>query len=250
MPDLPEDTLPGLPQSFWQRWRTSLLFIGGILLLFGLARSLGLGAYLKDIQPWIASLGPWAPLAFVGLYVVASVMAIPGAALTLIAGVLFGAFWGVVWVSLGSTAAAAVCFLIARYIARNSLQKSLGESPHFQRLEKLTKHHGAWIVALTRLVPLFPFNLLNYGFGLTNVPFVTYVFWSWLCMLPGTALYVVGIDAIKQAMVTRQVPWVGLGVLAGLLLVLSVIGRLARQKMKALQQADALSAKSGKASVR
>ena len=231
-----ENTPPVVRQSFWQRWRKPLLFIGGILLLFGLARSLGLGAYLKDIQPWIASLGPWAPLAFVALYVSASVLAIPGAALTLASGVLFGSFWGVVWASLGSTAAAAVCFLIARYIARSSLQKSLGENPHFQRLENLTEYHGAWIVALTRLVPLFPFNLLNYGFGLTNVPFVTYVFWSWLCMLPGTALYVVGIDAIKQAMATQQVPWVGLGVLAVLLLVLTVIGRLARQKINALQQ--------------
>jgi len=231
-----EAPAPAASKTAWQRWRNPLLLIAGLLLLFVLARSLGLGEYLKEIQPWIASLGPWAPLAFVGVYILASVLAIPGAALTLIAGVIFGSFWGVVWASLGSTAAAAVCFLIARYLARKPIKKSLDGSPHFQRLEQMTAQHGAWIVALTRLVPLFPFNLLNYGFGLTNVPFVTYVFWSWLCMLPGTALYVIGIDAVQQAMATRQIPWVGLGVLAVLLLVLTLIGRLARQKMAALQQ--------------
>ncbi|MBF2054635.1 MAG: TVP38/TMEM64 family protein [Candidatus Sericytochromatia bacterium] len=238
MPDPTEKTPPLARQTFGQRWRKPLLFIGGLLLLFLLARSLGLGEYLKEVQPWIASLGPWAPLAFVGLYITASVLAIPGAALTLASGVLFGSFWGVVWASVGSTAAAAVCFLIARYLARSSLQKSLADNAHFQRLEQLTEKHGAWIVALTRMVPLFPFNLLNYGFGLTSVPFVTYVFWSWICMLPGTALYVVGVDAIKQAMATQQVPWAGLGVLAFLLLVLTLIGRLARQKMKALQESS------------
>ncbi len=70
----------------------------------------------------------------------------------------------------------------------------------------MTEKHGAIIVAVTRLVPLFPFNLLNYGFGLTRVPFWTYLFWSWLCMLPGTIAYLVGTDAVILAVTTGELP--------------------------------------------
>ena len=71
----------------------------------------------------------------------------------------------------------------------------------------MTREHGAIIVAITRLVPVFPFNLLNYGFGLTGVPFWTYVFWSWLCMLPWTILFVVGADTVTQALSQGRIPW-------------------------------------------
>jgi uncharacterized membrane protein YdjX (TVP38/TMEM64 family) len=64
----------------------------------------------------------------------------------------------------------------------------------------MTERHGAIIVAITRLVPIFPFNLLNYGFGLTRVRFGTYLLWSFLCMLPGIALYVVGADALTRGL--------------------------------------------------
>lgn len=227
---------PETARSFWSRWHKPLLFIAALLLLFVLAQGLGWGASLSRIQPWMASLGPWAPLAFIGVYILASVLAVPGTALTLLAPVLFGAFWGLIWVSLASTAAAAVCFLIARYLSRQAIQTALVANPHFQRLERLSARHGVWMVALTRLLPVFPFNLLNYAFGLSNVPFFTYVFWSWLCMLPGTALYVVGIDTLQQALATRQVPWLGLLLLGVLLLGLVVTGRLARRKMQRFEQ--------------
>ena len=77
-------------------------------------------------------------------------------------------------------------------VARDAVANWLSRSEKFQRLDKLTAEHGAIMVALTRLVPIFPFNLLNYGFGLTRVPFWTYVFWSWLCMLPATVVATCG----------------------------------------------------------
>lgn len=200
-----------------------------------LARYFGLDRYLKELQPWIESLGPLGPLAFIAIYVMASVMAIPGSPLTLAAGVLFGSVWGVVWVSLGSTAAAGVCFLIARYIARDAIEKSLKNNQQFQKLDALTAEQGAFMVAIVRLLPIFPFNLLNYGFGLTRVPFITYLFWSWLCMLPATILYVVGADAVKQAVAKGEIPWPLVGVIVIALIVLSGIGALARKKLKSPQ---------------
>ncbi len=96
----------------------------------------------------------------------------------------------------------------------------------------MTEEHGAMIVAITRLIPIFPFNLLNYAFGLTKIPFWTYVFWSWLCMLPGTVLYVVGVDAVIQLIVLRKVPWTLLGVIAGAGVLLALLVKFARRKIK------------------
>ncbi len=211
-------------------WKPVALILGVIVMLV-LARYLGLDQYLKALQPWIESLGPLGPLAFIAIYVVASIMAIPGSPLTIAAGVLFGSFWGVIWVSLGSTAAAGACFLIARYVARASIEKNLTHNKQFQKLDNLTAEHGAFIVAIVRLLPIFPFNLLNYGFGLTRVPFITYLFWSWLCMLPGTILYVVGADAVKQAVAKGEIPWTLVAIVVVALIVLSGIGALAKKRL-------------------
>ena len=94
---------------------------------------------------------------------------------------------------------------------------------------------------VTRLVPLFPFNLLNYGFGLTKVRFTTYILWSWLCMLPGTILYVVGSDALFTTMREGEIPWVLLGALAVVVALTFFIVRTARRR---LEQAEADSAES------
>jgi uncharacterized membrane protein YdjX (TVP38/TMEM64 family) len=165
------------------------------------------------------------------LYAGAVVAAIPGAALTVAAGALFGSVLGVIVVIHAATLGASVAFLIARYVARDTIARRLSSNATFQRLDRLTEEHGAVIVALTRLVPLFPFNLLNYGFGLTRVPFRTYVLWSYLCMLPGTILYVVGADAFTQGLSEGRVPWglVGAFVAAGL--ILTVLVRYGRRRL-------------------
>lgn len=207
------------------------LLLVGLLLLYVASRVLGLDQWLKQLQPWIASLGAWGPLAFVAVYVLATVLAVPGSVLTIAGGLLFGWLYGTLYVSLGSTLGAAACFLIARYLARESLLKTFGKNPAFQRLERMSLAQGAWLVALTRLIPLFPFNLLNYGFGLTRVPFGTYVFWSWLCMLPGTVLYVVGSDAVFTAVTEGRIPWGLVALVAGCVLLLGLVTRQARARL-------------------
>jgi len=211
-------------------WKPAALIVGVIILLV-LAKMFGLGQKLEMLKPWIESLGAWGPAVFIVLYVAAAIAAIPGSALTLAAGALFGSFWGVIWTSVASTSAAAACFLIARYVARSAIEKSLKDNPKFAKLDAMTEKQGALIVAITRLVPLFPFNLLNYGFGLTKVSFVTYVFWSWLCMLPGTIVYVVGADTVKQAVASGEIPWPLVGIVVVAIIALTLIGRAARSKL-------------------
>jgi uncharacterized membrane protein YdjX (TVP38/TMEM64 family) len=139
---------------------------------------------------------------------------------------------GVILVSLGATIGASLAFLIARYFARDAVASWLSKREKFRTLDALTEKHGVMVIAIVRLIPLFPFDILNYAFGLTRIPFWTYVFWSWLCMLPGTVLYVVGVDAVIQAIVQRRVPWPLLGIIAGVGVLLAVLVRFARRKIK------------------
>jgi uncharacterized membrane protein YdjX (TVP38/TMEM64 family) len=135
-------------------------------------------------------------------------------------------------VSIASTLGASLAFLVARYFARDAIARWLSKKKTFRKLDEMTEKRGATIVALTRLVPVFPFNLLNYGFGLTRVPFWTYVFWSWLCMLPVTIVYVVGTDAVTRAITQGEIPWslvIGVAVAAVLL---TFLVRLAKAKLQ------------------
>ncbi len=121
---------------------------------------------------------------------------------------MFGSVLGLVAsVSVASTLGAALAFAVARWFARDSVARWLAKNERFLRLDRMTGTARCVVVAITRLVPIFPFTLLNYGFGLTGVRFRTYVLWSWLCMLPGTVLYVVGADAVTRGLAEGRVPW-------------------------------------------
>ena len=207
-------------KSDWWRPVVFILVIASLLILY---QVFGLGQYLGSLRDWIKGLGTWGPIVFVFLYGGAVVVAVPGEALSIAAGMLFGSFVGVICVSIAATLGASLSFLVARYFARDAIARWLSRNEKFRRLDKLTEERGAVIVAFTRLVPLFPYNLLNYGFGLTCVNFWTYVFWSWLCMLPGTVLYVVGSDALFEAISQEKVPWILIGLLAGVSVLLATL---------------------------
>ncbi len=198
-----------------------------------LARVFDLGGRVDELREWIVSLGTWGPLVYLLIYIAAVVLAVPGTVITILAGVLFGSFLGVMLVSLGSTFGASLAFILARFIAREPIAARFAQSDKFQRLDRMTQEHGAIVVAITRLIPLFPFNLLNYGFGLTRVPFWTYVFWSWLCMLPWTILFVVGADTFTQALSNGQVPWSLLLILIVTVVIIALLVRQARKKLSA-----------------
>ncbi len=221
------------PPLSW--WRLGLFLVPVAVLVLA-APVLGLGDRLAAVREWLAGLGHWAPLAYVLVFVTAAVAAVPGSALTMMGGVLFGSFWGILLAHTAATMAAALAFLLGRYLAREAVERRLSGSARFRRLLRLTAEHGAIIVALTRLVPILPFSLLNYGFSLTRVPFLPYLFWSWLCLLPGIAFYVVGADAVVQVGCQGRVP----GSLAVLLVVvlagLGWLAAAARRRLAAREQ--------------
>jgi len=161
--------------------------VAAIAVLFWLGRLAG--AYVPQFATWVDSLGFWGPVAFVAGYVVAVVAFVPGSILTLAAGAIFGIAEGTVYVFVAASLGASAAFLVARYIARSAIEKRLADNPRFAAIDRAVGEQGRKIVFLLRLSPVFPFNLLNYALGLTQVRFVDYVV-ACVGMLPGTLLYV------------------------------------------------------------
>jgi len=212
-------------------WLRPALLVAVLAAILVAARLFGLGDRLVELRAWILGLGPLGAVVFVLLYGLATTVALPASVLTVAAGAMFGSVQGVALVSVGSTLGAAGAFALARWLARDAVSRWLADNEKFRQLDALTGRHGAIIVAITRLVPIFPFNLLNYGFGLTRVPFWTYLFWSWLCMVPGTVLYVVGADAITRGLAEGRVPWALVAALAVALGILALLVRHARRAL-------------------
>ncbi|MGE4159311.1 MAG: DUF547 domain-containing protein [Planctomycetota bacterium] len=127
---------------------------------------------------------------FGGFYVACALLFIPGSALTLAGGALFGLGWGTLVVSLASTTSAGLAFLIGRHVARNAVHRWAGKSPKFSAIDRAIGTGGWKIISLLRLSPAIPFSLGNYLFGLTSIAFWPYLLASWISMLPGTFMYV------------------------------------------------------------
>lgn len=145
--------------------------------------------YIPIFAEWVQGLGVWGPVAFIAGYVLAAVLFIPGSLLTLAGGAIFGLTQGVMIVFLAAVLGSSAAFLVSRYVARNSIERRLAGNARFAAIDRAVGAQGRKIVFLLRLSPVFPFSLLNYGLGLTNVRFVDYVVAS-IGMLPGTLLYV------------------------------------------------------------
>jgi len=171
--------------------RRFIFFLLLLVVLIAAIRLLGLHEALHQerLRSGINQWGAWGPLLYVLIFAAASVFLLPGLPITIAGGLAFGPLWGTVYASIGSTLGAGLAFLVARYFARGAVSEMLGE--RWKRIEEGVTERGWIFVAMTRLIPLFPFNFLNYAFGLTRIPFITYLLTSWLFMLPGTAAYVI-----------------------------------------------------------
>ena len=152
-------------------------------------RHFPLHTLLQNTLLWIRNLGPTGVVAFVVVYNLATLLFIPGSLLTLGGGVLYGVFWGSVYVVMAAILGATIAFLTGRYFARNWVSQQLQGHPRFQAIDAAVAREGLKIVLLTRLSPVFPFNLVNYAFGVTCVSVRDYTLGS-LGIVPGTVMYV------------------------------------------------------------
>jgi uncharacterized membrane protein YdjX (TVP38/TMEM64 family) len=224
-----------LRRSRWRRLAVAALLAGAVLLA---GRALGLTDLftlerLEDLRAWVEGHGVLAPLVFIGGYAVAELLFVPGLPLTVLGGVLFGPVRGTVYVSVGATLGAALAFLAARYAARDLVAGWVAASPRLRQIDAAVAEHGWRILMVTRLVPLFPFNLQNFAYGLTRISLGRFVLVSWLCMLPGTAAYAVAAGALVEGRGDLRRTLALLGVAGVLLVGVSLIPRWLRGRGRA-----------------
>ena len=192
----------------------------------------------QQLQAWVTAAGIAGPLLFVGMYAAGTVLFLPGALLTLAGGALFGPLYGTLYNLGGATLGAALAFLIARFVGADWVQKRSGGI--LKRLLHGVEAEGWRFVAFTRLVPLFPFNLLNYALGLTRIPFWQYLAATALCMLPGAFAYTylgyAGREALAGGEGLIQKGLIALALLAAVAFLPRLIGRLRQRPMLGIDE--------------
>jgi uncharacterized membrane protein YdjX (TVP38/TMEM64 family) len=215
-----------------QRGLLALVLIGAIVLAFVYGDRID----ARMLEDWVAGAGMAGPLLFMALYALATVLFLPGSVLTLAGGALFGPLWGTVYNLTGATLGAALAFLVARYLASEWVQSRAGKGTgRVGRLVKGVETEGWRFVAFTRLVPLFPFNLLNYALGLTRIPFLHYLVATYVFMFPGALAYTylgyAGREAVAGGEGLIQKGLIALALLAAAAFLPRLIGKLRQRPM-------------------
>lgn len=146
--------------------------------------------WLTDIVAWIRGQGVLGAVVYVALYVIGSVLMVPGTALSLSGGYIYGVVWGSVLVSIAATIGASCAFLVGRYIARDWVKAKVAHDPRFDAVDRAVGEKGFTVVLLARLSPVLPYFLLNYFFGLTKVRLRDFVVATWIGMIPAIVLLV------------------------------------------------------------
>jgi uncharacterized membrane protein YdjX (TVP38/TMEM64 family) len=181
-----------------------LLLISLVITLIITSRYINIPEILHTTAMWVENLGYLAPIAFIVIYNLATLLFIPGSILTLKGGCLFGVFWGSIYVIIAAIIGATLAFLIGRYLSRDWIAQKLEKHPKFKAIDLAVAKEGWKIVLLTRLSPIFPFNLLNYAFGVTQVSLKDYILGS-IGIIPGTVMYVY-IGSLATNLATLNTP--------------------------------------------
>ena len=211
-----------------------LITVGIVATVYLVLRSYGVTDNIRlenvpKIKTWVEGFGRIAPLVYIGLYLVSTVFFLPGSPVTVLAGFVFGPLWGIFYASIASIISVSVAFLIARYVARDLVESWVKDNAQFRKIDEQVEEQGWRILMFTRLVPIFPFNLQNYAYGLTSIRFSTYVLVSAIFMLPGTAVFVQLGGAFVSGEGNIWKTLLYLGIAGVLMLLLSLIPKVLRK---------------------
>ena len=200
----------------------------GLLVAIGIALAFRDRIDPAELEAWIAGFGITAPLVFVAVYALASVLFLPGMIMTLAGGALFGPVWGTLINLLGATLGAMAAFLVARYLGADWVSRRLGG--RLKELVNGVEAEGWRFVAFVRLVPLFPYNLLNYALGLTRIRLLAYALATFVFMAPGAFAYTyvgyAGRQAIAGGEAAIQTGLIALALLAAVAFIPRLVKRL------------------------
>lgn len=223
------------------RWFRYGLGIGVGALLLEVALVLPVSHWAAQLVEWIRGAGAVGVAVYAGAYIAATLLMLPGSLLTAGAGVAYGPIFGTLLASPLSVAAATLAFLLGRTVARRWVATRIRRDARFSAIDAAIGRHGFKVVALLRLSPVLPFNLLNYVLGLTSVRLRGYVAGSFVGMLPGTLLYVylgslvssvsaLGTGSAPRGTAQQILYWAGLGATVVVTFFITRIARRALEK--------------------
>jgi uncharacterized membrane protein YdjX (TVP38/TMEM64 family) len=185
---------------------------------------------LNMLRDWIHGFGAIAPIVFIVMYAVAVVAFLPAAPLTLAAGLVFGAVWGTLWTWIGATLGSTLAFLAGRYAARGLVESWKENNERVKRLDEGVEKHGWRILLITRLVPVFPFSLQNYAYGLTKIGLVTYALVTGICIGPGAIVYTFAGGSLAAAQENLTMTFLYLGIAAVFFVLISFVPNWIRKR--------------------
>src|SRR5213592_4476055 len=219
--------------------RAIYLQLGGlilaVLLLSVLSRFFPIVDLVEAVQARVMGWGAWAAVCYPLLFAACNILLLPGGVLAVGGGFFFGLWWGFLVVFAGNVLAAAISFALTRWTAARWFRRKLSQNPALRALEPAVERESWKIVFLSQLHPLFPTSLLNYFYGLTRIPFRTYMLWASIGRIPGLFLYAyvgtLGQFAVR-IMQHKNYPrmieyWIWGGVFVTTTLLLIVLGRVA-----------------------
>ncbi|MGL4988990.1 MAG: TVP38/TMEM64 family protein [Cetobacterium sp.] len=206
----------------------SLLILGFFILY-----KLGSLEYLKDrkkIENLINSFGMLGPIIYIGLYVLVTISCLSPVPLGITSGVIFGPIMGIVYTMIGASIGLSLSFLIARYIAKNGIEKKFRKTIVFNKINEGVKKEDWFILATTRLLPIFPFGIQNYVYGLTSISFVKYSLLSTIFILPGTSVFILLAGAVSSGDIKTAIK---MSIIASLIFFgLTIITKIVSKKYK------------------
>lgn len=180
----------------------------------------------QQLQQALQQTGGWAPVLYIGLFVLLPAFFFPVAVLALAGGLLFGLWWGSVYTFIGAVLNCALMFLLARYVGRSQVQRLVEQklSPQWQRrLQMADGKEGFLLLIILRLIPAVPYNLINYTFGLTGISFSSYLLASAIGIIPGTFAFInIGDKTLEAGSPSF---WIAIGLLVLLLVVTGLLGK-------------------------
>lgn len=185
---------------------------------------------LKSLLNEIRAYGILVPIVYILAYWAVCLFFIPATPITLVGGLLFGPIRGSIIISFASTTGATLAFLTARTIGRDWIKNKFGHSAMFQKIDKGVRENGWRMLMITRLVPLFPFNVQNYVYGLTDIKLRTYILVSWICMLPATIAFASLAGALEKGEGDLGTMFMYLAIGAVLIVIMSLIPRFLKKK--------------------
>lgn len=194
------------------------IFIGIIVLMlicnhiFGWSSYLGNADNLKFLENLVKENMALAIAVYMVLTIVSCViLALPGVTFAIIAGLVFGPVLGTICCSLATTLGAMAAFIVGRFFLQDSIKPMAMKNKYLKKwLFDETGNNEIFILMITRLVPLFPYNLQNFAYGVTDIRFSTYSICSLIFMLPGTAMYTVGTAGLADK--ENRVLYIGIAI--------------------------------------